>query len=94
MKKIVLVVLIVFAITSVALAGGRTRVKGYFRSDGTYVQPHYRTAPNKSRRDNYSYPGNFNPNKGSFTPYSTSPRENYPSNPNPYNKYRDTYSLP
>lgn len=39
-------------------------VKGYYRKDGTYVQPHYRTNPNSSPYDNYSYPGNYNPHTG------------------------------
>jgi hypothetical protein len=29
-------------------------VKGYYRSDGTYVQPHYRSAPDSSVWNNYS----------------------------------------
>jgi hypothetical protein len=36
-------------------------VNGYYRNDGTYVQGHYRTAPNSTRTDNYSYRGNVNP---------------------------------
>ncbi|AYA37835.1 SH3 domain-containing protein [Hymenobacter oligotrophus] len=42
-------------------------VKGYTRRDGTYVQPHYRTSPNHTVTDNYSYPGNYNPNTGLVT---------------------------
>ena len=37
------------------------KVKGYHKSDGTYVQPHNRTAPNNSNRDNFSTLGNVNP---------------------------------
>lgn len=44
------------------------RVRGYVRTDGTYVQPHSRTAPDPTPRNNYSYPGNFNPNTGRITP--------------------------
>lgn len=29
-------------------------VKGYYRSNGTYVKPHFRSAPNNSILDNYS----------------------------------------
>lgn len=32
-----------------------TYVSGYHRSNGTYVQPHYRSNPNGLRYDNYSY---------------------------------------
>jgi peptidoglycan hydrolase-like protein with peptidoglycan-binding domain len=39
-------------------------VMGYTRSNGTYVQPHYRTAPNSTNRDNFSTSGNTNPYTG------------------------------
>lgn len=32
-------------------------VEGYYREDGTYVRPHYKTHPNKYERDNFSYLG-------------------------------------
>jgi len=65
-------------------------VRGYWKDtnhDGvkdTYVQPYERSNPNSTRTDNYSYPGNLNPNSGLITPQSTSPRETYPTNPNPF----------
>ena len=40
-------------------------IDGYQRKDGTPVRGHWRTEPNDSIYDNYSYPGNFNPNNGS-----------------------------
>ena len=39
-------------------------VNGYTRSDGTYIKPHYRTAPNSTNRDNFSTSGNTNPYTG------------------------------
>ena len=39
-------------------------VKGYYRSNGTYVDPHYRTSPNNSTYDNWSSYGNTNPYTG------------------------------
>jgi len=39
-------------------------VRGYSRSDGTYVQPHYRSSPNQYKSDNYSSQGNSNPYTG------------------------------
>lgn len=39
-------------------------VNGYYRSDGTYVQPYYRTRPNRTTLDNYSTKGNVNPYTG------------------------------
>ncbi len=50
-------------------------VNGYYRSDGTYVQPYYRTAPNNTILDNYSTKGNVNPytgQPGTVNPYSGS----------------------
>ena len=57
-------------------------VNGYYRSNGTFVQPHRRSSPNNSIYDNYSYPGNYNPNKGTFTPKTSPYRNNFniPSN--------------
>ena len=39
-------------------------VRGYYRRDGTYVQPYHRTEPNQYRYDNYSSQGNINPYTG------------------------------
>jgi hypothetical protein len=43
-------------------------VRPYTRRDGTYVQGHYRSNPDGNPYNNSSYPGNWNPNKGDFTP--------------------------
>tara|TARA_B100000941_G_C28021193_1_gene310121 strand:+ start:158 stop:400 length:243 start_codon:yes stop_codon:yes gene_type:complete len=40
------------------------RVNGYYRKDGSYVKPYYRTKPNNTMRDNYSTQGNINPYNG------------------------------
>ena len=34
----------------------------------TYVAPHRQTNPDSSPRNNYNYPGNYNPNTGITTP--------------------------
>lgn len=39
-------------------------VRGHYRSNGTYVQPHYRSSPNGTVLDNYSTKGNVNPYTG------------------------------
>lgn len=31
-----------------------TSVRGYYKKDGAYVQPHKRSDPNSSKRDNWS----------------------------------------
>ncbi len=44
--------------------GGSVSVKGYYRSNGTYVQPYTRSAPDSNPYNNYSFPGNINPYTG------------------------------
>lgn len=44
--------------------GGSVHVKGHTTKSGTYVAPHYRSAPNKTKSDNYSTKGNTNPYTG------------------------------
>ena len=61
--KLVFCLLALFAATGASEAGS-TSVKGYARSDGTYVQPHMRSTPNSTRFDNYSTKGNSNPYTG------------------------------
>jgi hypothetical protein len=39
-------------------------VSGYTRSNGTYVAPHYRTAPDATKLNNWSTKGNVNPYTG------------------------------
>jgi len=79
-----------FVIITVSFSFAGDRVSGHWKDtnrDGikdTYIQPYERTRANSTRTDNYSYPGNYNPNAGKVTPPSNSPWETYPSNPNPY----------
>ena len=76
MKKLLATILISLAlILSVfSFAEARTvRVKGYYKpSTGSYVQPYYRTSPNRNKWDNYSTKGNYNPytgKRGTVSPY-------------------------
>lgn len=41
-----------------------TYVNGYTKSNGTYVQGHYRSTQNSTNHDNYSTSGNYNPYSG------------------------------
>jgi hypothetical protein len=64
----------IILVVALLLTGGWTAellaasVRGYTRRDGTYVQPHQRTAPDGNPYNNYGYPGNYNPNTGRVTP--------------------------
>jgi hypothetical protein len=60
MKTIVAVLLTLFATSAFA----QVYVDGYTTKNGTYVAPHYRTAPNGTISDNYSTQGNINPYTG------------------------------
>lgn len=74
MKKViawVLCAVMVFCLASLASAKS-VKVKGHYRKNGTYVQPHYRTAPDSSRYNNWSTKGNVNPytgKNGNVNPY-------------------------
>lgn len=94
MLAAVLVVLISFLTVSLTEAG---QVRGYTRRNGTYVQPHYRTNPDGNPHNNYSFPGNYNPNTGRITPGNSSTYlERYYNRPNsssyePYNGFQWRY---
>jgi hypothetical protein len=75
--KTIIAITALLATTGTALAGNY--VNGYTRKDGTYVQPHYRSAPDNNRYNNYSTQGNVNPytgQSGTASPYA-----------NPYGSY-------
>lgn len=56
MKKLVLsFLLVVFSFSFLLPAEAYVSVKGYYRSNGTYVQPHVRSNPNGLKYDNYGY---------------------------------------
>ena len=60
MKTLIIILTFLIALTS----NGQVHVKGYTKSNGTYVAPHVRSSPNSTPTDNYSYPGNTNPYTG------------------------------
>jgi hypothetical protein len=62
MKKLILTITLL-ALATPALARDHF-VNGYTRSNGTYVQPHYQTNPDRSMYNNYSTRGNVNPYTG------------------------------
>lgn len=47
-----------------SLAFADSRVNGYIKKDGTYVAPHYKSAPDSNPYNNYSTQGNSNPYTG------------------------------
>jgi hypothetical protein len=63
--------LLLFLLLAGTISYSQVHVKGYYKSNGTYVQPHERTPPNNTITDNYSYPGNYNPNTRTVTGSTT-----------------------
>ena len=65
MKKTmtILAVLVIICVTSFA-ANADVYVRGYYRGNGTYVQPHYRSNPDGNRYNNWSTYPNVNPYTG------------------------------
>lgn len=82
MKKILfsliaLLLIVSYALVSAPSAEALQRVKGYTTKKGTYVAPHYKQSPNKSKFDNFSTKGNYNPytgKKGTVNPYKITPK--------------------
>ena len=64
MKRLFWCCIFVLAFATTWPAVADVFVHGYYRHSGTYVQPHYRSSPNGTVTDNYSYHGNINPHTG------------------------------
>ena len=76
MKKQLAIISLFLALNAGNALAQHVRVRGYVRhSTGTYVMPHYRTAPDHSRLDNWSTRGNYNPFMGKRG--STEPMRSY-----------------
>ncbi|MBN8825487.1 MULTISPECIES: hypothetical protein [unclassified Spirosoma] len=89
--------LFLILILSGPLSWAQVHVRGYYRKDGTYVRPHERTRPNNTVTDNYSYPGNYNPNTGKITGGSVYNSRSELPEPSPrpsYSATTTTYSEP
>ena len=61
-KKFILSVILILTLVNSVFAD--VWVDGYFRSDGTYVQGHYRSSPDSTVTNNWSFTGNVNPYTG------------------------------
>jgi hypothetical protein len=58
------IMLIAFVLTLSTTVIADTHVRGYYKQNGTYVAPHYRSSPNSTTTDNFSTKGNINPYTG------------------------------
>jgi len=63
--KQLLGIFVAFCVVLVSLSAFADQyVHGYTRSNGTYVQPYYRSSPDNTVTNNFSYRGNVNPYTG------------------------------
>lgn len=76
--------ILVLIFTSMIFAKN-THVKGYYKKNGTYVQPHYRSAPDGNFYNNWSTKGNINPYTGKVG------SKEYPSTNHGYLRTPTTY---
>lgn len=53
-----------FPVLDAAASSRSHSVRGYYRSNGTYVAPHHATNRNGTKLDNWSTKGNVNPYTG------------------------------
>ena len=87
MRIEIIAALLLSAVSLAAVAAETVHVDGYVRKDGTYVPPHYRTAPDSSRSNNWSSQGNVNPytgEQGRVNPYTPPPAYTPPSRQSGY----------
>mgnify|MGYP001602169683 CR=1 FL=1 len=102
MKKFILLSLAIIGFTAGMFAQNPNvvHVNGYYRSNGTYVNSYYRTAPNNTINDNFSTYPNINPytgQQGTIAPdYSTyGTYNNYYTQTHPtYNTYTPSTYTP
>ena len=103
MKKAFLFIVFLFAAAN-SFAQSSVYVQGYTKSNGTYVQGHYRTTPDYTINNNWSTVGNVNPHTGKAgtvpSSYSSSSYSSSTYSTPTYSTYSSpsystsTYSLP
>ena len=65
MKKLIMVLVVLIVVCAATVtAYADVYVHGYYRSNGTYVQPHYRSNPDGNFYNNWSTYPNVNPYTG------------------------------
>jgi hypothetical protein len=94
MKKLLITaILSVFAFSSWA---NDVYVNGYTKSNGSYVEGHYRSAPDSSTSNNWSSQGNTNPYTGEIgtKSYDSNSNDYYGKSINSNSGYKDTKVKP
>lgn len=65
MKKLFFTIALAF-VAKFSFGQTQVMVRGYVKTNGTYVQPHHRTSPNSTVQDNWSTYPNVNPYTGNI----------------------------
>lgn len=78
MKRKLFLAVVMLALAS-SFASASVYVRGYYRKDGTYVQPHYRSDSDGNVYNNWSTKGNYNPYTGEEGTKPVSPYYYYDS---------------
>lgn len=76
MKNLLSILILLGFISVSPLIADDVWVDSYTRSDGTVVDGHYRSSPNSTVTDNFSYYGNINPYTGKI---GTNKYKNFPT---------------
>lgn len=82
---------IILSLASLSHAASRrysssdVQVNGYYRSNGTYVQPHYRSESNAYKWDNYNYQPSQPKYNNNYRGYNTTPNPGRFYDSNSYN---------
>jgi len=67
MKRLITILVVLAVVCGLVFpADAAVRVRGYFRSNGTYVRPHYRSNPDGNFWNNWSTYTNINPYTGAI----------------------------
>lgn len=80
MKKLIAVLALALVVFAGAVSADQY-VRGHYRNDGTYVQPHYRSSPDSSYNNNWSVTPNVNPYTGERGTRQPTYNDRPPSNP-------------
>jgi hypothetical protein len=78
-------------VTPAAVSACSQYVSGYYRSNGTYVSGYSRTCADSTVTNNYSYPGNYNPNTGRVTSGYSGYSSSWPSYSSPSSCYYSSW---
>ena len=66
MRRVITITAVLAVMAMASVVNADVYVNGYYRGNGSYVQPHYRSNPDGDRSNNWSTYPNVNPHTGSI----------------------------